>query len=65
MGSEMSDHVDLNAPVARVVREIFGSVASLAVVGPLREVGVEAAFARLDEIDARLSPYRKIGRAHV
>jgi thiamine biosynthesis lipoprotein len=54
----MSDHVDLNAPVARVVREIFGSVASLAVVGPLREVGVEAAFARLDEIDARLSPYR-------
>ena len=58
MGSEMSDHVELNAPVARVVREIFGSVASLAVVGPLREVGVEAAFARLDEIDARLSPYR-------
>ena len=54
----MSDHDELNAPVARVVREIFGSVASLAVVGRLREEGVEAAFSRLHEIDARLSPYR-------
>ena len=54
----MSDRAPLNAPVARVVREIFGSVASLAVVGPLREEGVEAAFDRLHEIDARLSPYR-------
>ena len=49
---------ELNLPVARVVREIFGSVASLAVVGPLVESGVEAAFTRLHEIDVRLSPYR-------
>ena len=54
----MSDHVAQNVPVSRVVREVFGSVASLAVAGPLREEGVEAAFARLHEIDVRLSPYR-------
>lgn len=49
---------DLRSPVNRVVREIFGSIASIAVVGRLVDAGVESAFERLHEIDARLSPYR-------
>lgn len=49
--------VALRSPVTRLVREVFGSVASLAVVGRIVDAGVESAFARLREIDLRLSPY--------
>lgn len=52
----MSDTLD--EPVTRVVRKIFGSAASLAVVGPLPSAAVEATFARLNEIEDRFSTYR-------
>lgn len=45
-------------PVTRVVRKIFGTAASLAVVGPLPSVVVERTFARLNEIEDRFSTYR-------
>ena len=48
----------LNAPVRRIVRELFGTVATLAVVGSVDERGIAAAFERLDQIGARFSPYR-------
>lgn len=52
----MSGSID--EPVTRVVRKVFGTAASLAVVGPLPSAAVEAAFARLNEIEARFSTYR-------
>ena len=48
----------LDEPVTRVVRKVFGTAASLAVVGPLPSAAVEAAFARLNEIEERFSTYR-------
>ena len=48
----------LDESVTRVVRKVFGTAASLAVVGPLPSVAVEAAFARLNEIEERFSTYR-------
>lgn len=48
----------LDESVTRVVRKVFGSAASLAVVGPLSSAAVEATFARLSEIEERFSTYR-------
>ena len=48
----------LDESVTRVVRKVFGTAASLAVVGPLPSAAVEAAFARLNEIEERFSTYR-------
>jgi len=48
----------LDESVTRVVRKVFGSAASLAVVGPLPSAAVEATFARLNEIEDRFSTYR-------
>ena len=48
----------LDEPVTRVVRKVFGTAASLAVVGPLPSAAVEATFARLNEIEERFSTYR-------
>ncbi|NDH28170.1 MAG: FAD:protein FMN transferase [bacterium] len=48
----------LDEPITRVVRKVFGTAASLAVVGPLPSAAVEATFARLNEIEDRFSTYR-------
>ena len=48
----------LDESVTRVVRKVFGTAASLAVVGPLPSAAVEATFARLNEIEDRFSTYR-------
>ena len=48
----------LDESVTRVVRKVFGTAASLAVVGPLPSAAVEATFARLSEIEDRFSTYR-------
>jgi thiamine biosynthesis lipoprotein len=48
----------LDESVTRVVRKVFGTAASLAVVGPLPSAAVEATFARLNEIENRFSTYR-------
>ncbi len=48
----------LDESVTRVVRKVFGTAASLAVVGPLPSSAVEATFARLNEIEDRFSTYR-------
>ena len=48
----------LDESVTRVVRKVFGTAASLAVVGPLPSAAVEATFARLNEIEERFSTYR-------
>jgi len=45
-------------PVRRVVRPVFGSVASIGIVGEVPGAGIEGCFARLEEIEARFSPYR-------
>jgi len=47
----------LDESVTRVVRKVFGTAASLAVVGPLPSAAVEATFARLNEIEERFSTY--------
>lgn len=52
----MSD--SMNEPVERIVREVFGTVATIALVGRFDPAAIDALFARLDEIDARFSPYR-------
>ena len=43
----------LDESVTRVVRKVFGTAASLAVVGPLPPAAVEATFARLNEIGGK------------
>ena len=48
----------LDEPVTRVVRKVFGTAASLAVVGPLPSAVVERTFLRLNEIEDRFSTYR-------
>lgn len=48
----------LDESVTRVVRKVFGTAASLAVVGSLPSAAVEATFARLNEIEERFSTYR-------
>lgn len=48
----------MNAPIERTHWEIFGSVASLAVVGAIDPDGLQAAQLALTEIDERLSPWR-------
>jgi thiamine biosynthesis lipoprotein len=60
-GSNRQGHLlsgGIDESVTRVVRKVFGTAASLAVVGPLPSSAVEATFARLNEIEDRFSTYR-------
>lgn len=46
------------ASVHRIVRPVFGSAASLGVIGAINHEAVEACFTRLEEIEERFSTYR-------
>lgn len=57
-GADHGESLPFAEPVQRVVRPIFGTVASIGIVGPVAAEAIEACFARLEEIEARFSPYR-------
>ena len=46
------------APVHRIVRPVFGSAASLGVIGTISHKAIAACFTRLEEIEERFSTYR-------
>ena len=57
-GADHGESLPFAEPVQRVVRPVFGTVASIGIVGPVAAEAIEACFARLEEIEARFSPYR-------
>lgn len=57
-GGAQNEELPFAEPVQRVVRPVFGSMASIGIVGTINTSAIEACFARLEEIEARFSPYR-------